>query len=533
MELDPRTVKRVVRTALDEDIGLGDVTTLATVSADATGSGRIWAKQDLVVAGLPIARAVFSELDSGVRWEPEAAEGDAVPAGTTLAVVSGSLRTLLTGERVALNLLQRACGVATLARHFVQALDGTGVRIADTRKTTPGLRAVEKYAAVTGGAANHRWALDSGVLIKDNHLLAAGGVRAAVERARAHAPHLLRIEVECKRIDQVREALECGADAILLDNMRGAALREAVELVGGRAYVEVSGGVTLDTVHELALPGVDLISTGSITHSARAMDIALDLDRVRTHVSGWPVLRLLSCASTNAEAAVLGRAGEPAPIAVVAELQEEGRGRQGRQWHSPPGTGLYVSALLRPALPAAVGPRLGLVAGVAVAEALARFVDAARLEVKWPNDVLLDGRKVAGVLAEMDARGPVIEHAVIGVGVNVNAEEQDFPEELRRRATSLRIALGHPCDMEAVLGAVLERLRTAIAALEAAQGELDVEAWLAWQRRERKVRVHDGDAVYEAQAVGVLPSGALVVRRSDGSQDEIVAGDVLPVEWFD
>lgn len=271
-------VDRILDLALEEDLGLGDVTTLATVSEDARGVAVMRAKQPCVVAGLPVAARVFERVEPRARFEALVSDGDEVEEGVPIARVEGALRGILTAERTALNFVQRLCGVATITRRFVRELDGTGARIVDTRKTTPGHRMLEKYAVVVGGGANHRWSLDSGVLIKDNHLAAAGGVAEALRRARAAVPHLLRVEVECKTLAQVQEAVDLGAEAVLLDNMRGKTLEQAVAIARGRTLVEVSGGVTLETVRSLALPGVDLISAGAVTHSAGSVDISLDVE---------------------------------------------------------------------------------------------------------------------------------------------------------------------------------------------------------------------------------------------------------------
>lgn len=271
-------VDRILDLALAEDIGLGDVTTLATVDPSARGVAVMRAKQACVVAGLPVAARVFQRVEPRAAFEALVKDGDEVVEGVEVARVEGPLCGILTAERTALNFVQRLSGVATLTRRYVRELEGTGARIVDTRKTTPGHRMLEKMAVVVGGGANHRWALDSGVLIKDNHLAAAGGVGEALRRARAAAPHLLRIEVECKTLAQVEEAVACGAEAVLLDNMRGDTLAEAVRIARGRALIEVSGGVTLETVRSLALPGVDLISAGALTHSAGSIDISLDVE---------------------------------------------------------------------------------------------------------------------------------------------------------------------------------------------------------------------------------------------------------------
>ncbi len=277
MALTTRTdeLERVVQAALAEDVGAGDVTTEATVDEAATGTAVLVTRVPGVVAGLAAVEAVFHALDPELEFERLVAEGDVLARPAQVARVRGSLRAILTGERTALNLLARLSGVATLTRRYVDAVAGTGVAILDTRKTTPGLRALEKHAVAAGGGRNHRFGLDDGVLVKDNHLAAAGSVRAAVERL--HAATDLPIEVECDTLAQVAEALAAGADALLLDNMTLDELREAVALAGGRARLEASGGVTLDTVRAVAETGVDEISIGALTHSAPALDVSLEL----------------------------------------------------------------------------------------------------------------------------------------------------------------------------------------------------------------------------------------------------------------
>jgi nicotinate-nucleotide pyrophosphorylase (carboxylating) len=269
------TLERIVHAALAEDIGGGDVTTEATVPEDATGTAELLVKEPGVVCGLRAAEATFRALDPEIQFEALTADGDVVDAPTVVARVSGSERAILTGERVALNFLGRLSGIATLTRRYVQAIDGTGAAVLDTRKTTPGIRALEKYAVVSGGGRNHRFGLDDAVLVKDNHLRAAGSLAAAVELVRAATD--LPVEVECDTLDQVREALEAGVDAILLDNMSLEQLRQAVALAGGRARLEASGGVSLDTIRPIAETGVDEISVGALTHSARALDVSLEL----------------------------------------------------------------------------------------------------------------------------------------------------------------------------------------------------------------------------------------------------------------
>jgi nicotinate-nucleotide pyrophosphorylase (carboxylating) len=268
-------LERVAFAALAEDVGDGDVTTEATVDADAMGSAELVVKEAGVVCGLRVAEAVFRALEPAIRFEPLVDEGATVTGLTAVARVSGPERAILTGERTALNFLARLSGIATLTRRYVDAIEGTGAAILDTRKTTPGLRALEKHAVASGGGRNHRFGLDDGVLVKDNHLRAAGSVATAVERLRAATP--LSVEVECDTPEQVSEALAAGADAILLDNMTLDELRDAVELVAGRARLEASGGVTLENVRAVAETGVDEISVGALTHSARSLDVSLEL----------------------------------------------------------------------------------------------------------------------------------------------------------------------------------------------------------------------------------------------------------------
>ena len=278
-ELPSPLVDRVVGLALEEDLGSGDLTTEACIDADARASAHALARAPLVVCGGPVFARVFSRVDPSLVLEMHAPEGARVAANTRLWSVRGRARAILMGERVALNLVQRMCGVATQARAFVDAVPpGTRARITDTRKTTPGLRALERYAVRVGGAHNHRDDLGAAVLIKDNHVAACGGVRAAIQRARAAAPHTAKIECEIDSLDQLEEALSAGADIVLLDNMPTASVREAVERSRGRALIEASGGITLARVAELSRAGVDAISVGALTHSVPAADVGLDFE---------------------------------------------------------------------------------------------------------------------------------------------------------------------------------------------------------------------------------------------------------------
>ena len=269
------TLERLAYAALAEDVGEGDVTTDAIVGPDATGSALLLVKEPGVVCGLGMVEAVLRALDPEVAVEALTEEGALVESGTAVVRISGSLRAILTGERTALNYLGRLSGIATLTRRYVDEVDGTAVAILDTRKTTPGLRLLEKHAVAVGGGRNHRLALDDGVLIKDNHLRSASSIAEAVERARGATP--LPVEVECDTLGQVSEALAAGADAILLDNMSLEELRATVALANGRVRLEASGGVTLENVRAIAATGVDEISVGALTHSARSLDVSLEL----------------------------------------------------------------------------------------------------------------------------------------------------------------------------------------------------------------------------------------------------------------
>jgi nicotinate-nucleotide pyrophosphorylase (carboxylating) len=274
--LDPAEYRDLVRRALDEDVRGGDITTAATVPAERRARGVFLAKADCIVAGLDVAFEAFRQIEPEVRCDARVADGSACAAGSAIGIVTGAARTLLVGERTALNFLQRLSGIATRARQFVDAAAGR-ITILDTRKTTPTLRALEKYAVRAGGASNHRAGLFDAVLIKDNHIRLAGGVQAAVARVRAERPDLA-IEIEAERLDEVDQALAAGADIILVDNMTTAEIHDAVERARGRAKIEISGGVTLDRLPELAATGADFVSVGALTHSAPAIDISFEIE---------------------------------------------------------------------------------------------------------------------------------------------------------------------------------------------------------------------------------------------------------------
>ncbi|MCS6880023.1 MAG: carboxylating nicotinate-nucleotide diphosphorylase [Oscillochloridaceae bacterium] len=282
IDLPPELVREVVVRALNEDIGTGDLTTLAVIPPDARAEAHFVFRQAGVVCGLPVVAAVFALVDPALTLRPRAAEGARVSAGERVASVAGPARGLLSGERVALNFLQRLSGIATLTASYVEAVRGARARILDTRKTTPGLRALEKYAVRVGGGVNHRSGLYDGVMLKDNHLaiLAARGVdlAEAVRRARAAVGPMVRVEVEVESVEQAAIAAEAGADLILLDNMSPEQLRAAVAAVAGRARTEASGGINLHSIRAVADSGVDFISVGALTHSAPALDIGLDIE---------------------------------------------------------------------------------------------------------------------------------------------------------------------------------------------------------------------------------------------------------------
>jgi len=272
-------IDELIALALREDAAFGDLTSEAIFDPAHRSIALIEAREPLVVCGLDVARRVFAAIDPAIELRLEAADGEWVEAGTTLLRAEGPTIAVLTAERTALNFLQRLCGIASLARRFAAVAEatGTGVRIVDTRKTTPGWRALEKYAVRCGGCHNHRLSLSEHVLIKDNHIAAAGSLAKAVKRARAAAPHTAKVEVEADTLAQVHQAIRAGAEVILLDNMTPGQIGKAVEIVAGRALIEVSGGVRLDNLAEFALPGVDVISVGALTHSATAMDLGMSV----------------------------------------------------------------------------------------------------------------------------------------------------------------------------------------------------------------------------------------------------------------
>jgi len=278
MKLDRKETDRIISLALREDIGTGDVTTNSIAAGDKKSSASFYMKEAGIIAGLGIAKSVFRKLDKSISWKNFGNDGDRVTAGTKIASVSGSFRAILTGERTALNFLQRLSGIATLTSRFVELTNGTTAQILDTRKTFPGLRMLDKYAVLAGGGKNHRFGLYDMVLIKDNHIKIAGSITGAVHYVRKKLRKKLKIEVETTNIEEVQEALNSKVDIIMLDNMPADLMKEAVTIIGGKVKVEASGNVTLENVHEIAKAGVNYISVGALTHSVKALDISMAIE---------------------------------------------------------------------------------------------------------------------------------------------------------------------------------------------------------------------------------------------------------------
>ena len=270
-------INKIIDIALKEDLGPGDITTSAIIDPSIKGKARLLAKEEIILAGVEVFSRVFSLLDTEIVVECNYHDGDVVPEGDYICIVKGSMKGILSGERTALNFLQHLSGIATLTRRYVEKIDPSQVRVIDTRKTTPGLRILEKYAVRMGGGFNHRFGLFDGILIKDNHIAVAGSISEALAKIKGRVPHTLKIEVEVDDIKGVEEAIRAGADAILLDNMSLEEIREAVSIAGGRVLLEASGGVTLESIEGISQTGINLISVGAITHSARSVDISLEV----------------------------------------------------------------------------------------------------------------------------------------------------------------------------------------------------------------------------------------------------------------
>ncbi|MDH3974342.1 MAG: carboxylating nicotinate-nucleotide diphosphorylase [Deltaproteobacteria bacterium] len=274
-------IRRIIEWALAEDLGSRDVTSAVLFRDRKVVSGFIKAKESFTLAGIDVAREVFESVNSTIIFRSMKRDGDKVEKGDTLAEMTGDVADLMIAERTALNFIQRLSGIATLTLQYTEKIRGSRARVADTRKTTPGLRALEKYAVKVGGGSNHRMGLYDGILIKDNHIAACGGIREAVSRAKMEAPHTIKVEVEVPDLNGVRDAVDAGADIIMLDNMNIDDMREAVRLIAGRALVEASGNITLDNISDVAFTGVDIISVGALTHSATAVDVSMRIEQAR------------------------------------------------------------------------------------------------------------------------------------------------------------------------------------------------------------------------------------------------------------
>jgi nicotinate-nucleotide pyrophosphorylase (carboxylating) len=285
MELNLQIVKEIIEDGLKEDIGSGDITTNSIIPHNAYSKGIIHAKDSGIIAGLPIVQEVFLYLNPNIKFEQKCSDGERVEKGQVLIIIEGSARTILTGERLALNILQRLSGIATRTNNFVELVKNSKARVVDTRKTTPGLRHLEKYAVVMGGGKSHRFGLYDAVLIKDNHIKVAGGIANAINMARNNIPHTMKIEIEVESIAGLQEAVDAKADIIMLDNMSVDLMSQAVEINAGRCLLEASGGVNEATIKDIAATGVDIISIGALTHSIKSLDISLDIDDIKVKSS--------------------------------------------------------------------------------------------------------------------------------------------------------------------------------------------------------------------------------------------------------
>jgi nicotinate-nucleotide pyrophosphorylase len=508
-------IDETVRRALEEDIGTGDVTSRACVPEERRASGRFLAREPLVVAGLDLLPVIYRERGGVDELVLLKRNGDRCGAGDVLATVRGRARTLLECERVALNFLQRLSGVATAARGFADAVAGTGCRVLDTRKTTPGLRLLEKQAAAAGGVTNHRMGLFDAVLIKNNHIAAAGGVRQALENARrANLP----VEIEVRTRQELREALDAGAKHLLLDNLTPDEARDWIREIGGRARVELSGGITLANVRAYAEAGADFVSAGAITHSARAVDISfrlelesasvrqpVDVERLRAEFPERTIVHFATLDSTMHAAA-----GLEAGAVVVADEQTAGQGRHGHTWHSEAGTGIYCSIVLQPA------PLLTLALGLATADAIAQSTGVV-CDLRWPNDVMVGPKKVAGILVQL-----VDGAAIAGIGINGN--QMSFPAELSGEATSLRLAGGREISATEVLIALLHAVDVFTA--EPPEAILRLFTHASSYAAGRRVTVALPDGTIQGTTAGLNPDGFLVVRKDDGTDTLVLAGGV-------
>jgi len=519
--LSQRSVETLIELALTEDIGDGDATTRSVFSGPQMARAELITRVPTVVCGMPLAAEIFRRIDPVTHFESLHEEGERVPAGTALARIRGDVRALLTAERCAINFVMRLCGIAAAAHTAAGAVpEDCPARVFDTRKTTPGWRLLEKAAVRTGGAENHRFGLFDAVLIKDNHIAAAGSVAEAVHRARERHGRELTVEVEVDTLAQLGEALAAEPDIILLDNFDEARLRTAVARrdekgkdLNGTIELEASGGITLDTIPAVARTGVDRISLGALTHTVRPADLSLELvadgswiDRVEHHGS---------LDSTMTVAHERAAAGAPEGTTIVATAQHQGRGRLGRSWFSPAGAGLWLTTCVMPPDRRDL-PTLSLVAGVATLEAV-RGLGADAIRLKWPNDlVTADGHKLAGILLERDG-----DAVMIGIGLNLSpAADLDLPEDIRNRYVGLAELLATPAAPaapEAVLAALLSRLELRYQDWLTHGLAPTIAAWQHWDALRGETITADGPAgPVTGIARGLAARGELRVETSNG-----------------
>ena len=523
-------VTKLIDLALDEDLGPGglgdgDATTRALFDAPLPAVAAVVARSATVACGLPLAAAIFRRIDPTLEVRSWVGEGEVVAAGTTLMTVQGDTRTLLTAERCALNFLMRLCGTAQAAHAAVASVPaGCRAKIFDTRKTLPGWRRLDKAAVRTGGAENHRMGLFDLILIKDNHIAAAGSVSAAVERARSTTGRGLRVQVEVDTLAQLDEAIAAGPDMILLDNFDLADMTTAVARAADSGIeLETSGGVTQQAIAAIARTGVDRISMGALTHSVMPADISMDLRGATAAV----IQRHGVVESTMFLAAERAEQGAPEGTVIVAEEQRAGRGRRGKRWFAPQGAGLWFTLVLRPK--ARELRTLGLMAAAALCESLHQL-GAADVRLKWPNDLLAGGRKVAGLLLEAKASHAGGEPPVVllGVGLNVAAAATlTLPAEIAPRYIGLGELVATPPAPEVLLSRLVGDLLAAYDLWSLSGLAPSLPAWRRWDALAGcPVRAEMGARPVEGIARGVASDGTLRIETSDGDL-YVDAGEVL------
>ncbi|HET8548709.1 MAG TPA: carboxylating nicotinate-nucleotide diphosphorylase [Bryobacteraceae bacterium] len=525
MTVHPDTLE-LIRLALREDLGSGDVTTEACVPADLMANGRYMARQPMIVAGTELLEFIFAERGGADELRILRPTGTRAEDGDTIATVRGRARTLLECERVSLNFLQRLSGIATNAHKYAAAVAGTKCRVLDTRKTTPGLRRLEKLASAAGGVVNHRMGLYDAVLIKNNHITAAGGVRQALSRP---YPPGVRVQVEVRTRPDIDEALAAGAQHLLLDNLTPKQAAEEIRRIAGRASVELSGNIDLNSIRAYAETGADFVSSGAITHSAVSANLNFRLELLPVSKVGQDVLlgaglptaaqpdRTMihwhdTVPSTMELAAALAAKGCEPFTTVVADEQTAGQGRFGRTWHSEKGSGLYASIVLRLSEPP---PVVTLALGLAAREAIYRTA-AVVADLRWPNDLLLDNRKVGGILAQ-------VQHGAVIAGIGINVNQTAFPPELQPVATSLRIVTGREHDAHDLLAQLIAGVRRFVS-LTPADIREQFAAASTWVRG-KHVRI-EGSSPISGITAGLNEDGFLLVRDDTGRLHTVVAGGV-------